>query len=141
MAMFARRSQQRLLEDLKAKLSPEARAKLAHGLNHNEASALGYEWELALLFALGQAGAISYEADTHGGPSRPDITFAETSGPIRFVADVTTVSDAGLEEENPVMRFSQSCTVSSANTVCLEVWIFACRASRMVLPRTNRRRG
>jgi len=108
MAMFARRSLQRLLDDFKAKLSPEACAKLAHGLNQTDASALGYEWELALLFALGQAGTISYEADTHGGPSRPDITFAENGGSIRFVADVTMVSDAGLEDENPVMRFSQS---------------------------------
>lgn len=108
MAMFARRSLQRLLDDLKEKLSPEARAKLAHGLNQNEVPALGYEWELALLFALGQSGTITYESDTHGGPSRPDIAFAEAGGPIRFVADVTTVSDAGLEEENPVMRFSQS---------------------------------
>src|ERR1051326_5031067 len=108
MAMFARRSLQRLLDELKDTLSPTACAKLAHELNRKDASALGFEWELALLSALARAGDITYEAKSDSGPRRPDITFVEKDGAIRFVADVTTVSDAGLEEENPVMRFSQS---------------------------------
>jgi hypothetical protein len=108
MAMFARRSLQRLLDALKETLSLAACVKLAHELNRQNTSALGFEWELALLFALSRVGSITYEAESHPGPRRPDITFAEEDGPIRFVADVTMVSDAGLEEENPVMRFSQS---------------------------------
>jgi hypothetical protein len=108
MAMFARRSLQRLLNDLKDKLSPAACRKLAHELDRQDASALGYEWELGLLFALSRAGTVAYEAESHSGLRRPDIAFAETEGPIRFVADVATVSDAGLEAENPVMRFSRS---------------------------------
>ncbi len=108
MAMFARRSLQRLLSELKNKLTPAAIAKLEHELNRHEPSALGYEWELALLYALSQVGTVTYEADSHPGSRRPDLTFIDNESSIRFVADVTMVSDAGLEEENPVMRFSHS---------------------------------
>lgn len=108
MAMFARRSLQRLLSELKNKLTPAAIEKLVHELNRHDASALGYEWELALLSALSQVGAVTYESDIHPGSRRPDLTFVAEEGSIRFVADVTMVSDAGLEEENPVLRFSQS---------------------------------
>ena len=109
MAMFARRSLQRLLNDLESILSFEAHQKLVRELNRQDASALGYEWELALLFALSHVGQVTYEAESHAGTSRPDITFVESQdGPIRFVADVATISDTGLEAENPVMRFSQS---------------------------------
>src|SRR5258708_7879464 len=109
MAMFARRSLQRLLNDLEDKLSFAARQKLVHELNRQDASALGYEWELALLFALSRVGQVTYEGESQGGTRRPDIAFVEgQDGPIRFVADVATISDAGLEADNPVMRFSQS---------------------------------
>jgi hypothetical protein len=109
MAMFARRSLQRLLNELESKLSFEARQKLVRELNRQDASALGYEWELALLFALSHVGQVTYEAESHAGTSRLDITFVEgQGGPIRFVADVAMISGNGLEAENPVMRFSQS---------------------------------
>ena len=98
MAMFARRSLQRLLNDLESVLSFEARQKVARDLNRQDASALGFEWELALLFALSHVGQVTYEAESHAGTSRPDITFVEgQDGPIRFVADVATISDTGLE--------------------------------------------
>jgi hypothetical protein len=107
MAMFPRRALQRLLDQLKDILPLEARIKLAHELDRPNASALGYEWELALLFALSRVGQVTYEA-TQSGTRRPDLAFVATEGPIRFVADVATISDAGLEAENPMMRFSQS---------------------------------
>lgn len=107
MAMFPRRALQRLLDQLKDNLSLEARKKLAHELDRPNASALGYEWELALLFALSRVGKVAYEA-AHSGTRRPDLAFVAGESGIRFVADVATISDAGLEAENPVMRFSQS---------------------------------
>jgi len=107
MAMFPRRVLQRLLDQLKDNLSLEAPAKLAHELDRPGASTLGYEWELALLFALSRVGQVAYEKG-HSGTRRPDLSFVAAEGPIRFVADVATVSDAGLEAENPVIRFSQS---------------------------------
>ena len=108
MAMFARRSLQRLLNELSERISPEGRKKLAHEMDRKNSSALGYEWELILLYALAQVGDVAYEAEFASGATRPDLAFISKEAGIRFVADVITVSDAGLEEENPVMRFSQS---------------------------------
>jgi hypothetical protein len=72
MAMFARRSLQRLLDELKETLSASACAKLAHELNRQNTSALGFEWELALLFSLSRVGSATYEAESNSEPSRPD---------------------------------------------------------------------
>lgn len=106
--MYARRSLQYLLDELKDDISLEARTKLAGEMDRLDASALSYEWELALIYALSQVGDVTYEAEFKGGTRRPDISFASTSGSVCFVADVTTISDTGLEQENPVMRFSQA---------------------------------
>jgi hypothetical protein len=106
MAMFSRRNLQRMLDALAAHLPVEPRRKLARQLDRRDASALGFEWETALLFALSHVGQIEYEASTVDGP-RPDIGFREAGGgSICFTADVATVSDSGLEADNPAMRFS-----------------------------------
>lgn len=107
MAMFARRSIQRMLDELAADISIDGRRKLAHELNRNAPSALGFEWELALLYALRSVGEVEYEAQIESASRRPDLTFRERRGSIRFKADVTTVSDDGLDAENPVMILSQ----------------------------------
>lgn len=109
MALFARRSLQRMLDELDGRIAIEAKQKLVHELNRKSASALGYEWELALLYALNTVGDVAYEAAGAQGGRRPDINFKEANeGPVRFVADVATVSDEGLERENPALRFGQS---------------------------------
>lgn len=111
MAMFARRVLQTMLDHLAAHLPLEAREKLARELNRQSGSALGFEWETALLFGFSHIGNIDYEAPSSLG-SRPDITFAERSEtPVRFTADIATVSDDGLEEENPAMRLSMALTL------------------------------
>ena len=110
MAMFARRVLQTMLDHLPAHLPLEARQKLAHELDRQSSSALGFEWETALLFGLSHTGKIDYEAPSPQG-SRPDLTFVERSEtPIRFTADIATVSDDGLEAENPAVRFSMALT-------------------------------
>jgi hypothetical protein len=108
MAMFARRSIQRFLNELKGKVSLEGRTKLAFEVDRQNASALGYEWELALVYALSQVGSVDYEAELPSGTRRPDISFVSADGSLCFVADVTTISDAGLDEQNPVRRFSRA---------------------------------
>jgi hypothetical protein len=108
MAMFARRVLQTMLDHLAGHLPFEARKKLAHELNRQSSSALGFEWETALLFSFSHIGKIDYEVPSSQG-SRPDITFTEDSAtPLRFTADITTVSDDGLEDANPAMRFSMA---------------------------------
>jgi len=108
MAMFTRRALQGMLDHLVRHLPFEARKKLAHELDRRSNSALGFEWETALLFGFSHVGKIEYEPPSLQG-SRPDITFVETSEtPISFTADIATVSDDGLEDENPAMRFSMA---------------------------------
>jgi hypothetical protein len=110
MAMFARRVLQNMLDHLAVNLPPGACQKLAHGMNQQSKSALGFEWETALLFGFSHTGKIDYEAPSAQG-SRPDIAFVEDSeSPIRFTADMTAVSDDGLDEENPAMRLSLALT-------------------------------
>jgi hypothetical protein len=110
MAMFARRILQTILDHLAAHLALEARTKLVHELNRQSSSALGFEWETVLLFGFSHIGKIDYEVPSPQG-SRPDMTFVEGSEmPICFTADITTVSDGGLEDENPVTRFALALT-------------------------------
>jgi hypothetical protein len=97
MAMFARRALQSMLDHLAGHLPIEARRKLAHELDQQSGSALGFEWETALLFGLSHLGKIEYENPASEG-TRPDIVFAEHSEtPVRFTADIATVSDDGLD--------------------------------------------
>jgi hypothetical protein len=110
MAMFARRALQGMLDHLAGHLSIEARRKIAHELDQQSGSALGFEWETALLFGLSHLGKIEYEKSAAEG-TRPDIVFAEDSETaMRFTADIATVSDDGLDEQNPAMRFSTTLT-------------------------------
>ena len=108
MAMFTRRALQNMLDHLAAHLPLEARHKLAHALDRQSSSALGFEWETALLFGFSHVGKVDYEVPSPQG-SRPDMTFVEEAeAPIRFTADIATVSDDGLEDENPAIRFSMA---------------------------------
>jgi hypothetical protein len=110
MAMFARRVLQSMLDHLAAHLPLAARKKLMQEMNRHSSSARGFEWETALLFGFSHVGKIDYETPSSQG-SRPDIVFAEDSKtPIRFTADIATVSDEGLENENPAMRLSMALT-------------------------------
>jgi hypothetical protein len=70
MALFARRSLQRLLDELEGALSVEARSKLAREFDRKDASALGFEWELALLYALSRVTAQELFAE-YSRPGEP----------------------------------------------------------------------
>lgn len=103
--IFARRSIQKFIDRLSGKLPQEAIGKLVQKLNRNDRQSLDFEWEVSLLFALEQIGTVEYEI-CHGGKSLPDVTFRlPGKRNVCFVAEVATVSDRGLEEENPVRMF------------------------------------
>ena len=103
--IFARRSIQTFIDKLSEKLSRDTVGKLVRSLNRNDHASLGFEWETAVLFALNQLGELGYEAN-HGGNSLPDVTFyLPGQNKVSFIADIATVSDRGLEDENPVGMF------------------------------------
>lgn len=104
--IFARRSIQGFIDKLRWVLPQEALEKLIDRLNRNDRASLDFEWEIAILFALSRIGTINYETN-HGGNRNPDVTFSlPGQEKIGFVADITAVSDRGLEDENPTKLFS-----------------------------------
>ena len=103
--IFARRSIQTFIDKLSEKLPPDTVGKLVRNLNLNDRASLGFEWEIAVLYALNQLGDTVYETN-HGGKRLPDVTFyLPGQNEVSFIADIATVSDRGLKDENPVEMF------------------------------------
>jgi hypothetical protein len=103
MAIFSRRIPQQLINENNKFLSKNQSQKHVDGLNraHKELN-LAYEWEVVLLNALSKVGRVKHEKK-FGGKNLTDIYFESSDNPDHnFVADITTVSDKGLKEQNPV---------------------------------------
>jgi hypothetical protein len=102
LALFSRRVLQQLI-DLNARFLSEGQVN-AHvaGLNRGGQQAIALEWEVAILAALSTLGVVRYEP-TDIGSCLPDVEFALLGDPrATFVADITTLSDTGRVDENPV---------------------------------------
>jgi uncharacterized protein (DUF885 family) len=101
MAIFSRRSLQRLITENSSFLLQKQTKKHVAALNrmYKELS-LAVEWEVVLLNAFSKAGKVLHENDVSG---TADIYFeAHQQSDQAFVADITTVSDKGLDEISPV---------------------------------------
>lgn len=103
MAIFSRRTLQRLLDESCASGLPRDRAaSMIRSINAHSHEALENEWELVAFAALSRVASTRYEPDL-GGPTRPDILLQDRSR--RFppiLLEVATVSDRGLDDSNPV---------------------------------------
>lgn len=97
MFIFPRRTLQRQLDEVAALLSPEQSQSLVKRLNAPGQDRLAAMWELIVLWALSRLGQITHEAALSSG-RRPDVTFE--SKEVNFIADITTVSDSGLHDDN-----------------------------------------
>lgn len=95
--IFARRALQRRVNDLRTVMSAEAVDALVDRLNRMRRDRMAAVWEVVVIHALTRLGKVALEAPLETG-RRPDVAFA---GPIDFTADITTVSDEGLDEANP----------------------------------------
>ena len=96
MAIFSRRTLQRLLRENDSFVAKKISQRQADRLNEGDLSA---EWELVLLNALNKLGSVGHEK-TFGGKT-PDIHFISRSGE-EFLADIRTVSDKELHDLNPL---------------------------------------
>ena len=101
--IFARRALQRRLDELRSVLGEEAIAALASRLNRTGKDRLAAMWELVVLYGLAQKGSLAIEEPLPSG-RRPDIAFSNEK--IAFIADVTSISDDGLDEQNPYEELS-----------------------------------
>lgn len=75
--------------------------KIVAKLNDPSPGRLPTMWEVFILGALSQLGTVEYERQYPNG-KQPDITF-DGDG-LTFAADVTCISDRGLDEANPVQE-------------------------------------
>jgi hypothetical protein len=102
--MFSRRTIQTIVDELSEILSETELGEIVERLN-SPRDRLAFTWEVAVLYGLSRAGRISYHVPLPDG-RKPDVAFTPTGcSQIGIVADITTVSDAGYHDDNPVEAF------------------------------------
>lgn len=109
--IYARRALQRRLNELRPVLGDTATSALARRLNRPGRDRVAAMWEVAVLHGLAGLGRIENEVPLGSG-RRPDLAFS--SGKIAFVADITSVSDDGLDAQNPFFELSQEIEAAKA---------------------------
>lgn len=109
MFVFSRRELQRALWQLEHVLSTEQRNALANRLNRVGRDRLAAMWELIFLQALSSAVEIQHEVPL-ANDRRPDFSFIININDrqTNVIGDIACVSDAGLDENNPVGKFSDA---------------------------------
>lgn len=102
--IFARRDLQPCIDRLSKVLDTTQLSDLVKRLNTQDKSRLPAMWELVMLNALSRTGDLRHEVALPSG-RKPDfeVTYrSATNETLVVVGDVVTVSDAGLEEQNPI---------------------------------------
>lgn len=102
--IFARRAIQARLTKLRPTIGAPAVDGLVKRLNTVGADRMAAMWEVLVLHALGTCGDLRHEVPLASG-RQPDIEF--DNGTLRFTADITCVSDDGLDDNNPYTRLSE----------------------------------
>jgi len=103
--MFARRSIQRSLDDLTGVLNDGQLDGLVRRLGGPTVrEQIASEWETIVLAAISRCSSLRHEEDC-GGTSRPDVRASFGDPNIEFVADVCAVSDADMQDDNPIEFF------------------------------------
>lgn len=101
--IFSRRAIQRRLNELRQSIGDAAVDDLCKRLNRIGPDRLPAMWEVIVLYSLTRLGKIEYEQEISSG-RRPDAKFI---GSIKFIADIRTVSDEGLDKANPYQELSE----------------------------------
>ena len=104
MYVFSRRAIQARIDELEDALTLDQRRGLTHRLNKPGSQRFATTWETVLLSALNRIGIVTYEQPVSDGRA-PDIAFCYRGSDEHIYAEITSVSDAGLNEQNPVARF------------------------------------
>jgi hypothetical protein len=105
MALFSRRTLQRILSENASFMTEKQNSNIRDLLNKPHENYLATEWEQVILNATSKFGAVQYEPQL--GCSKPDLVFRSTDGSLEFIADVTAPSDQGFHDLNPVDTFEE----------------------------------
>jgi hypothetical protein len=109
--IFSRRTIQKMLDRLNNIINVEQRQSLLDRLNKPGDARLPAVWEVIMLGGLQALGALRYEVELKNN-RKPDfeLTVQTEREAMIIVGDITTVSDSGLEEKNPIGAFQQELT-------------------------------
>ena len=102
--IYQRRALQYRLDELRSALEGKIVDKLAERLNRPGNDRVAAMYEVVVLHGLSKCGTLQSEVALISG-RRPDIKFEQ--GSLRFTADVVTVSDDGLDHDNPYYELSK----------------------------------
>jgi GrpB-like predicted nucleotidyltransferase (UPF0157 family) len=100
--IFHRRVIQEELNNLRRHIHGFEVDRLVKRLNEPDRERLSRMWEVLVLSALCDLGPVEVEKEIEGG-NKPDVHF---NGDPNFIADITSISDQGIEDRNPVSEFS-----------------------------------
>lgn len=106
MAIFARRTIQRMLDHNCALFPQDAVARQIKILNASRDSAISTEWEVAVLFGLSFLGAVRHEPLSDEA-ARPDVYFENRERGLAYIGDIVTVTDFGIDDANPLRQFEE----------------------------------
>lgn len=98
MAILTSRAIQDLILDSAAFLTDQQGQDLVRRLNRTDDQALQAEWELIILSALSRDGILVHEPEL-GGSRKLDFSFEHSESGMRFVGDVTMLSDDSTERD------------------------------------------
>src|SRR5712692_4689259 len=99
MAIFSRRSLQRVVDESNSFLKSAQLRRHVNTLNQAQSGAIPTEWELVVAHAFNRLGHVIYEPHL-GGNTHPDIRFTAPNAKESVVIDIAVVSDKHLHKEN-----------------------------------------
>ena len=102
--IYQRRALQRRLDELRGVMDDKAVDDLAARLNRADRHRVAAMWELVVLHGLSKCGHLQNEVAL-ASRRRPDVLFERDS--LRLTADITAVSDEGLDDNNPYHELSE----------------------------------
>lgn len=102
--IFSRRKIQERLNQLRESLQPDVIDILAKRLNEVGRPRIAAMWEVMIISSLLRLGRVEVEPELSSG-RRPDIFFKDEKG-MAFFADITCVSDEGVDRDNPISYFN-----------------------------------
>lgn len=103
--IFSRRDIQVCIDIVRENISSAAADDLARKLNIPGKDRIPAMWEAVILSALSKVGKVESEKLQANG-KRPDVAYVGENG-FEFVADITCVSDDGLDRDNPIDLFQK----------------------------------
>jgi hypothetical protein len=106
MAVFLNRHVQAMLNDCSGWMPRDQIERLVSRINKRDIDSLSATWELVIAHSLSRHGDLQYEPNLQGG-AVADLLFRQTGTELQFLSEVTSLSDEGLDAQNPSWEFAK----------------------------------